>query len=79
MSWGILEMLGSVTTLILAAPLAYAGGELLLRGNVPLGTGLLGVALVMIIAEQYVTTLGDLPMLAASRLVSAVVGSPDEE
>jgi hypothetical protein len=79
MSWGILEMLGSVTTLILAIPLAYAGAELLLRGDLLLGSGLLGVALVMVVAEQYVTTLSDLPILVASKLVSAVVGSPDEE
>ncbi len=79
MSWGILEMLGSVTTLIVAVPLAYAGAELLFRGHLFVGVGLLGVALGMVVTDQYITTPGDLPVLVASKLVDAVVRQPDEE
>jgi len=79
MSLGILEMLGSVTTLLFAIPLALAGGELLLGGHRFVGVGLLGIALVMVVVDHYVTGPGDLPELVASKLVGAVVQPPDEE
>jgi len=79
MSWGILEMLGSVTTLVVAIPVAYAGAELLYRGDVFVGVALLCLALAILVADQYITTLGDLPVLVASKLVGAVVRQPDEE
>mgnify|MGYP006283055323 CR=1 FL=1 len=79
MSQGILEMLGSMATLIFAIPLALAGGELLFRGNLPIGVGLLAVALAMIVVDQYVVTPGDLPVLIASKLGGAVAEPPDEE
>lgn len=79
MSWGILEMLGSVTILMVVVPPAFAGVALLLGGNIAVGVGLLVVALVMVAADQYITTPGDLPALAASKLVGIVVRPPDEE
>jgi hypothetical protein len=79
MSWGILEMLGSVTTLIFALPLVLAGGELLLRGHLFVGVGLPGIALVMVLVDHYVTGPGDLPELVVSKLVETVVRPPDEE
>jgi len=79
MSPGILEMLRSVTTLIFAIPIAYAGAELLFRGDHIVGVALLGVALAMVVADRYVTTLSDLPVVVVSKLVDAAVLSPDEE
>lgn len=79
MSRGILELLGSAATLIFALPLALAGGELLLRGHRFVGVGLLGIALVMVVVDHYVTGPGDLPELVASKLVGAVVQPPEEE
>lgn len=79
MSQGILEMVGSMVTLVFAIPLALAGGELLLSGNLPIGIGLLAVALAMIVVDQYVVTPGDLPVLIASKLGGAVAEQPDEE
>ncbi|WP_336328191.1 DUF7533 family protein [Halovenus sp. HT40] len=79
MSQGILEMLGSMATLIFAIPLALAGGELVFRGNLPVGVGLLAVALAMLVVDRYVTTPGDLPVLIASSVVEAVARPPDEE
>jgi len=78
-SWGILRLLGSVTILVLALPPALAGVELLFRGNLLVGGGLLGAALTMVVLDQYVTTPGDLPELVAGKLRDALVGSPDEE
>lgn len=79
MSWGILEMLGSVSILIFAIPLGLAGAEFLLGGDLFVGVGLLGVALAMVGVEQYVTTASDLPVLVASKCIDAVVRPPDEE
>jgi len=79
MSSGVLEMVRSVTTLVFAIPLAYAGAELLLRGDLFVGVGLLGVALAMVLVDRYVTTLRDLPVLVGSKLVDVVVRPPDEE
>jgi hypothetical protein len=79
MSWGILEMLGSVTTLIAVVPLAFAGTALLLGGKLLVGLALLGVAVTMLGVDRYVTTPGDLPVLVATKLVDAIVRPPDEE
>lgn len=79
MSWGILRLLGSVTILVLALPPALAGVELLFRGNLLVGGGLLGAALTMVVLDQYVTTPSDLPELVVGKLRDALVGSPDEE
>jgi len=76
---GIMEMLSSVGTLLFALPVALAGVELLLRGNLLVGVGLFSVALAMIAVEQYIDTPSDLPGLAASKLVEAVLRLPDEE
>lgn len=79
MSRGILELLGSVSILIVAIPPMYAGLELLVRGNLAIGGGLLAVAVGMVVADQYVTTPGDLPVFVANKLVGAVVRPPDDE
>lgn len=79
MSWGILEMLGSLTTLMFAIPPALAGAGLLMRGDLFFGVGLLGVALAMVVVDQYILTPGDLPVLVASKFAEAVVRPPDEE
>jgi len=79
MSQGVLELLGSMATLVFAIPLALAGAELSLAGNLPLGIGLIGVAVGMVAVDQYVTTPGDIPIMIASRLAEAVARPPDEE
>jgi hypothetical protein len=79
MSLGILDLLGSAMTLLFATTLALAGAELLLRGNLAVGIGLLGVALGMVVLDQYVTTPSDLPVLIAGKLVGAVAKQPDDE
>jgi hypothetical protein len=79
MSWGILEMVGSVAVLIFAIPAALAGVDLFLAGNTLLGVGLVGAALAMVVAEKYVVRPSDLPTLLAEKLVGAVARPPDEE
>ena len=79
MSTGIVDILGSAVTFVLAAPLALAGLELLLGGNHLVGGGLLTVAAAMVLVEHYITTPGDLPGLVARKLVGFVARPPDEE
>jgi hypothetical protein len=68
-----------MTTFLFAIPLALAGGELLLAGDLFVGVGLFGMALAMVVSDQYVTKSSDLPVLVANKLVDAVVRPPDEE
>lgn len=77
-SWGILDQFGLAATLVFVAPLALAGLELLVKGNLTIGTSLLVVALAMVLVERYITTPSDLPGLVASKLVGTVAQSPDE-
>jgi hypothetical protein len=79
MSWGILEMFGSITTLVFAIPPALLGVELLSEGNLFLGGGLLGAGLAMVLFDQYVTTPGDLPGLIGSKIVDAILSPPEGE
>lgn len=79
MSSGILELLGSFTTLVFAMLPAFAGVQLLVRGDLFFGVGLIGAAIAMVVADHYILTPSDLPKLVASKLVGAVVRTPDEE
>ncbi|WP_436901111.1 DUF7533 family protein [Halovenus halobia] len=79
MSWGILDLLGSAATFVFAAPLALAGIELLVRGNLVIGASLLSVAVAMVLVDQFVTTPGDLPTMVASKLAGSVARPPDDE
>ena len=78
MSWSILDLLGSAATLVFATPLALAGVELLVRGNLAIGMTLLGVAVAMVLVDQFLTTPGDLPAMVASKLAGAIANPPDD-
>jgi hypothetical protein len=79
MSTGILDLLGSVGTFVLAAPLGLAGVELLVGGNLAVGGSLLGVALAMVAVNRYITTPGDLPSMVAEKLTGAIARNPDDD
>jgi hypothetical protein len=79
MSRGILEMAGFMTTLVFAVPLTIAGADLLRRGNVVVGLGLLGAAAAMFLVNEYVTRPSDLPTMIASKVAGTVVDEPAEE
>lgn len=79
MSTGILDLLGSVGTFVLAAPLGLAGVELLVGGNLAVGGSLLGVALAMVAVDRYITTPGDLPSMVAEKLTGAIARNPDDD
>lgn len=75
---GILEMVGFMTTFVFAVPLAIAGADMLRRGNLVVGLGLLGAAATMLLVNEYVTRPSDLPTLIASKVVGTVVGEPED-
>ncbi|MXR50563.1 hypothetical protein GRX03_02930 [Halovenus sp. WSH3] len=79
MSQGILDLLGSMATLVFAIPLALAGAELLVRGDLPVGVGLISVAAAMLVVDRYVTTPGDIPAAVASKVAETVAEPPEEE
>jgi len=76
---GLLGMVGFMTTLVFAIPLTIAGADLLRRGNVVVGLGLLGAAAAMILVNEYVTRPSDIPAMVVSRVAGTVVSNPDEE
>lgn len=79
MSRGILELVGWMTAVLVVVPPAFAGVGLLFRGNLAIGVVLLCVAVGMAVADQYITTPGDVPLMIASKLVGVVAREPDED
>lgn len=75
---GLLEMVGFMTTVVFAIPLTIAGLDLVRRGNVAIGVGLLGAAATMFLVNEYVTRPGDIPTLIASKVAGTVVSDPDD-
>ena len=78
MRLGILDMVGTVGTLIFALPVAGYGIERAIGGDLLLGVGFVGLAALMVLLPRKLTTPSDVPAEAAERAVGSVV-SDDEE
>jgi hypothetical protein len=79
MGRGILGLVGLAATLAFAIPLILLGLQELVEGRTTMGAAFLGVALLMILVEEYLTTPMDLPGKAADTVVGTVVKDPDED
>lgn len=79
MSRGILGLVGLAITLAFAVPLLLLGVQELIEGRTAMGGAFLGVAVLMILVEEYLTTPMDLPGKAADKVVGSVAKDPDEE
>lgn len=79
MSRGILDIVGLAVTLAFAVPVGYAGGSMLLNGELLFGVALLVVAVVMVLIEEYVVSPGDLPSVVAQKATGVAVADLDEE
>lgn len=79
MSFGILDLLTTVGTVIFALPVAGYGIERALSGDLVVGGGFLLVATLMVVLPQKLTTPGDIPSAVAERLVGRTVAVDDEE
>lgn len=79
MGKGIIGTVQLAVTLAFAIPVAMFGADLLLRGQTTFGAAALGIAVLMVALEEYLTTPGDIPGKAAERAAGAVVKTDDEE
>lgn len=79
MGKGILGTVQLAATLALAIPIGMFGLDYLLRGRTLMGGAALGIAVLMVVVEEYLTTPTDVPGKAAEKAVDTVVKEPDED
>jgi hypothetical protein len=79
MARSILGLVGLGGTLVFALPVALLGVEFLVRGRTTAGAGLVGIAVLMVAIEEYVTTPADVPGVVAEKTVGKIVGSEEDE
>lgn len=79
MGLGILDTIGLMGTVILAAPIALLGLDMFLGGNRLVGGAFLGIAALMVAIEEYVTKPTDVAADAARDVAGAVVEPSDDE
>ena len=79
MARGILETIGLAATLVLAIPIALFGAEHLVRGELVAGTLYVGIAVGLVVVEQYLTTPTDVPGMVAEETVGKVVETEDPD
>jgi hypothetical protein len=76
MGLGLLDMVGLAAALALAVPVAHFGLMRVGAGE-PVGWAFVGVGVLIVAVEQYLTTPGDVPGMIAERVTGRVV--EDEE
>lgn len=78
MARGIIGTLQLVGTVVLAAPLAILGVQFLLTDRLLMGGLFVGLAVAMLLLEEYLTTPQDLPAIVAERAAGRVAGDDEE-
>lgn len=78
MARSIMGTIGLAATLAFAIPIALFGLDLLLRGDTLTGGAFLGIAALMILVEEYLTTPMDIPGKVAEKTLGSVVREPEE-
>ena len=77
---GIVDTIKLAGTLVFAIPAALAGLEfLLMRGQPIVGGGLLVLATVLVLVQQFVPTPSSLPKLVAKRVVGSIAKPSETE
>jgi len=79
MARGILETIGLAATLVLAIPIALFGAEHLLRGELVAGAAYVGIAVGLVLVEQYLTTPTDVPGMVAEETVGKVAKTEESD
>jgi len=79
MARGILETIGLAATLVLAIPIALFGAEHLVRGELVAGAVYVGIAVGLVLVEQYLTTPTDVPGMVAEGTVGKVVETEEAD
>lgn len=77
---GIIDTIKLAGVLIFAIPAALAGLEFVfVRGQTVVGVILLGLAIGLVLVEQYLTLPTDIPGLIIKRVVGSVSKKPDDD
>ncbi|MFC6992649.1 hypothetical protein ACFQH3_13395 [Haladaptatus sp. GCM10025707] len=79
MGKGIIGTIQLAIALAFAIPVGLLGLDMLSRGETLIGAGFIGLAVLMIAIEEYITTPGDLPGMAAKKVAGVVIKEKDEE
>ncbi|WP_262174791.1 DUF7533 family protein [Haloarcula laminariae] len=79
MARGILETIGLAATLMLAIPIALFGAEHLVRGELFAGVAYVGIAVGLVVIEQYLTTPTDIPGKVAEKTVGNIVETEESK
>jgi hypothetical protein len=78
MARSILGTVGLALTLAFAIPVAYLGVEFLLDGKTNQALLFLGIAVLMVAIEEYLTTPMDVPGMVAGKVLGRAIKDPDE-
>ncbi|WP_132057292.1 DUF7533 family protein [Halorussus amylolyticus] len=76
---GIVGTIQLAATLVFALPVGLLGVEKLLAGETTVGAAFVGVAVLMVVLEEYLTSPTDVPGSVAQKAVGKVAKTPDEE
>jgi hypothetical protein len=79
MGRGIIGTVRLAAALVFAIPVAMFGLDYLLQGRTLMGAGAVGIAVLMVVMEEYLTKPTDVPGKAAEKAVGTVVETEDEE
>lgn len=76
---GIIGTIQLAATLVFALPIGLLGVEKLLAGETAVGAAFVGVAVLMIVLEEYLTSPTDVPSSVAQKTLGKVAKTPDDE
>lgn len=79
MGLGILDTIGLMGTVILAAPVALLGLDMFVSGNRLVGGAFLAIAGLMIALQEYITKPTDVAADTAQEVASSVVETSDDD
>ena len=76
---GIIDQVQLFAVLLFAIPVAMFGADQLLSGNTDIGLAMIGIAILMIVLEEYVIKPSDVAADAAKSAAGTVVKSDGDE
>lgn len=75
---GIIDQIQLFAVLLFAIPVALFGADQLLSGNTDIGLAMLGIAVLMVVLEEYVIKPSDVATDAAKSAAGKVVDTPGD-
>lgn len=74
---GIIDTITLAVTVAFALPVGLFGLQFLLSDQLVLGGVFVGIAVLMVVVKEHLTTPGDLPALAAQRIAGTITNTDD--